>query len=505
VRLTAPGCRPLAVLVLWAVGLALVPGMPAPAAESKPNAKHPQPAGQAHDNRRHHGRTKAAGATSASRRAAAKPMAKPEGDTVADHGVAEFRRGCALAADRQDDFLAQIGVRDSELGGVLARDLPAGLGSQGDCLPYVAALEASGRVRAFGVLVPDPGGSRQLFLYARDEAGGPMRAENENLAAEADFNTYTAPLADVLGRSPALYAALPAEVLPPLTSITPMMSGVGEAANSAQYVVRIGYSAGLRGRPPRLLSVQLVEDRTGAVQGEALWVERHGLPGGFFAPDGRSFEHALWTAPVSFTRISRGVGAYQTSVLRKVKRRVGHQVRIVRARTTHAGTHVGVDYAAPLGTPVIAVADGRIVELGWHGGYGNLIVVEHAGGYTTRYAHLSAYASDLAVGDEVRRGREIGFVGSTGRSTGPHLHFEIRLDGVYLDPLDDRLAFGLWSMRSADYMAMLRQTLIAEALASDTEPTAQLLEPAESADAAANLRRLASAPLGGVLRAPDLP
>ncbi len=481
-------------LLVGLLGLA-----PAPTVLASP-PKQAHPSAHGHGNSPQHGKTPP--------RPAAKPMAKPESGAVVDEGIAEFRRGCALSTERQDEFLASVGVRDSELGAVLARDLPATLPAPGGCVPYVAALEGGGRVRAFGVLVPDPGGSRHLYLYARNEADGQLRGENESLAAELDFNTYTAPLGDVLGHSPALYAALPAEVLLPLTSITPMMSGVGGDGNAAPFVVRIGYSAGLRGRPPRLLSVQVVEDRTGIVQGEALWVERNGLPGGFFAPDGRSFEHALWTAPVSFTRISRGVGAYRTSVLQKVKRRVGHHVRIVHARTTHAGTHVGVDYAAPLGTPVVAVADGRVVELGWHGGYGNLIVVEHAGGYTTRYAHLSAYATDLAVGDEVRRGREIGFVGSTGHSTGPHLHFEIRLDGVYLDPLDDRLAFGLWSMRSTDYLSMLRQTLIAEALAADAEPAALVLPGAAGSDGGApTVDRFAASPRYGddVLRLPDAP
>ena len=485
--------------------LAVLAGMMPPLRAMAAQSGHAKQ--QAHGKAGHAAKSKSGGATPGSARAAAKPMAKPEGGAV-DNGIAEFRRGCALPTERQDEFLAAVGVRDSDLGAVLARDLPATLPAPGGCVPYVAALESAGRVRAFGVLVPDPGGSRHLYLYARNETDGQLHGENESLAAELDFNTYTVPLGDVLNHSPALYAALPAEVLLPLTSITPMMSGVGGDSNPAPFVVRIGYSAGLRGRPPRLLSVQVVEDRTGAVQGEALWVERSGLPGGFFAPDGRSFEHALWTAPVSFTRISRGVGTYQTSVLRKVKRRVGHHVRIVHARTTRAGTHVGVDYAAPLGTPVVAVADGRIVELGWHGGYGNLIVVEHAGGYTTRYAHLSAYASELAVGDEVRRGREIGFVGSTGHSTGPHLHFEIRLDGIYLDPLDDRLAFGLWSMRSTDYLSMLRQTLIAEALAADAEPSVQVLPDApEPADGALPMGRFAAFPLygNGILKAPDAP
>lgn len=96
------------------------------------------------------------------------------------------------------------------------------------------------------------------------------------------------------------------------------------------------------------------------------------------------------------------------------------------------GNHTGLDLAAPTGTPVVAAAAGTVVRAGDAGGYGQLIVLRHADGSETRYAHLSAIG--VEVGAQVARGQPIGAVGSTGRSTGPHLHFELRRNGQAVDP-----------------------------------------------------------------------
>jgi len=94
--------------------------------------------------------------------------------------------------------------------------------------------------------------------------------------------------------------------------------------------------------------------------------------------------------------------------------------------------HTGLDFRAPTGMAVLAAASGRVVKAGWHGGYGRMIEVDHGGGLTTRYGHLSAIG--VKIGATVRPGQNIGAVGSTGRSTGPHLHYETRIDGKATDP-----------------------------------------------------------------------
>jgi murein DD-endopeptidase MepM/ murein hydrolase activator NlpD len=95
--------------------------------------------------------------------------------------------------------------------------------------------------------------------------------------------------------------------------------------------------------------------------------------------------------------------------------------------------HTGIDFRAPTGSPVRATASGKVVEASWVGGYGNLVEIDHGNGLTTRYAHLSSIA--VSIGDSVARGATVGRVGSTGRSTGPHLHYETRVDGDPADPV----------------------------------------------------------------------
>lgn len=97
--------------------------------------------------------------------------------------------------------------------------------------------------------------------------------------------------------------------------------------------------------------------------------------------------------------------------------------------------HFGVDYAAPRGTAVEALGDGKVTEVGWKGGYGRFISIRHNPVYSTSYAHLSGYAKNLKAGIHVNQGEVIGFVGSSGLATGPHLDFRVYKNGMPVDPL----------------------------------------------------------------------
>jgi len=138
----------------------------------------------------------------------------------------------------------------------------------------------------------------------------------------------------------------------------------------------------------------------------------------YFDLDGRSLRKAFLRTPVEFSRISSRFSAGRM-----------HPV-LGRMRA-----HRGVDYAAPTGTPIRAAGDGKVVFRGWQGGYGNVVILEHGGRYTTLYGHMSRFASDVRVGGRVRQGQTIGFVGMTGLATGPHLHYEFRVGGAHRDPL----------------------------------------------------------------------
>jgi murein DD-endopeptidase MepM/ murein hydrolase activator NlpD len=104
--------------------------------------------------------------------------------------------------------------------------------------------------------------------------------------------------------------------------------------------------------------------------------------------------------------------------------------------------HTGVDWGSSTGTPVFAAGNGLIDKVGWEGGYGKYIRIRHANGYETAYGHMSAFARGMEAGMKVRQGQVIGYVGSTGLSTGAHLHFEILINGRFVDPMKVKLPRG---------------------------------------------------------------
>jgi murein DD-endopeptidase MepM/ murein hydrolase activator NlpD len=106
-------------------------------------------------------------------------------------------------------------------------------------------------------------------------------------------------------------------------------------------------------------------------------------------------------------------------------------------------THTGVDWAAPTGTPIMAGADGIVEQVGREGGYGNYIRIRHANGFASAYGHLSRYADGLRPGLNVKQGQIIGFVGSTGYSTGPHCHYEILVNNKFVNPMTIQVPRGL--------------------------------------------------------------
>ena len=132
--------------------------------------------------------------------------------------------------------------------------------------------------------------------------------------------------------------------------------------------------------------------------------------------------------------------------------------------------HTGVDLAARTGTPIYAAGDGVISYYKWQSGYGNKVEIEHVNGYETAYGHMSRYAEGLGVGSRVRQGQIVGYVGSTGQSTGPHLHFEIKINGNLVDPLSVKLPKD--NVLAAQYRDEFDQTIaqINDLMARDPEP-----------------------------------
>ncbi len=155
-------------------------------------------------------------------------------------------------------------------------------------------------------------------------------------------------------------------------------------------------------------------------QGEIFRAIRYVDPNGnasYYTPEGRNMRKAFLRAPVSFSRISSNFNPNRRHPV----------LNTLRA-------HKGIDYAAANGTPVMAAGDGKIIFRGRKGGYGNAVIVQHGGNITTLYAHLSKFNGTARYGNRVKQGQVIGYVGQSGLATGPHLHYEYRKNGVYLNP-----------------------------------------------------------------------
>ncbi|WP_295760734.1 M23 family metallopeptidase [Undibacterium sp.] len=150
---------------------------------------------------------------------------------------------------------------------------------------------------------------------------------------------------------------------------------------------------------------------------QSVWFDEAGGNGGYYSFDGKSLKKAFLKSPLEFTRVSSGFSMRVHPISGQWKR------------------HTGVDFAAVTGTPIRATSDGVIESVGPSGGYGNLVVVKHWSNYSTAYAHMSRFASGIRKGSKVSQGEVIGYVGTTGWSTGPHLHYEFRVGNEPRDPL----------------------------------------------------------------------
>ena len=155
----------------------------------------------------------------------------------------------------------------------------------------------------------------------------------------------------------------------------------------------------------------------------ALW-EKDGREH-YFLPDGRGIKQGLSTTPVRGARLSSGFGMRRHPVLRRTR------------------LHKGIDYAASRGTPIEATAAGKVIFAGRNGGYGNQVRIRHANGIVTSYSHMKGFASGVRSGTQVQQGQKIGYVGSTGLSTGPHLHYEVHVGGRAVNPKSQQLPTGV--------------------------------------------------------------
>ncbi len=213
------------------------------------------------------------------------------------------------------------------------------------------------------------------------------------------------------------------------------------------------YNAGEKTRDGAILAAEFTNQ--GKTYRAVRFTDASGVAS-YYTPEGLSMHKAFLRTPVAFSRISSGftLGRYHPIL---------HTMR----------AHKGVDYAAPMGTPIRAASNGKVAFKGVKGGYGNVIILQHAGKYSTLYGHMSAFARGLQQGGSVQQGQVIGYVGKSGLATGPHLHYEFRIDGVHKNPLTVALpkaepipakfkeAFAKDSQKLAAQMALLKNNKVA--------------------------------------------
>ena len=163
----------------------------------------------------------------------------------------------------------------------------------------------------------------------------------------------------------------------------------------------------------RILAAEVTHD--GHIR-QAFYVAHDSESGAYYDEQGQPVRKGFSRQPVSNYRISSGFGTRYHPILRSLR------------------MHEGVDYAAAAGTPIVAPADGVVKSAGWQGGYGKAVEIRHSGKLATLYGHMQGFAAGLKAGQVVKAGDVIGYVGSTGRSTGAHLHFEVKVNGQPVDP-----------------------------------------------------------------------
>lgn len=387
-----------------------------------------------------------------------------DSDANLDYRVTQ---GCLRRSLSEDSLPASVGIDNRQFAEFFKNQTKTFFDHmRGDCIPYAVAFGSRNRFDSLSIMNgPIQDSKTEVWTFTPSAVGGFLIQQDYLKNESKNLTEIRIPLRDVLYDPRKVSDQLPVELVWELNSIIkqiyPEENNSLENTNS---IVRLIVDFGDRERWAQVWAVEIIDPSTKEVYANAFWLERNDIPGGFFMGTGESLERSFWTNPLSYRRISRGVGMVRASPGKRSKSPASAAKSAPPAPASapkqRYRAHMGIDYSAPIGTPVFSVANGRVAHIGYSGAFGNLIVLEHPGNYHTYYAHLSNYNVELELGNEVRRGLEIGYVGSTGRSTGPHLHFELRKNGVYVDPYGSKTQLDLWSMRDNESGQLTKEILL---------------------------------------------
>jgi murein DD-endopeptidase MepM/ murein hydrolase activator NlpD len=332
------------------------------------------------------------------------------------HSINLFRTEIVRSSDTVETLLNRLGVSDDGAAAYL-RSEPhfrgQFLGHAGRSVT-VETNEKHGLARLTGRWAPEDNGQFKRLVVERNAAGAFVsRVETGMLTASARLGSGTI--------RTSLFAAMddariPDEVAMQIADV--FSSGIdfhrGLRRGDRFNVVYESLEAdGETLRSGRILSVEFVN--AGKVH-QAMWFQEPGRKGAYYTLDGKSLSSSYLASPMEFSRVSSGFSMRFHPILQQWR------------------AHLGVDYAAPTGTPVRSVGDGVVEFAGVQNGFGNVVMVRHSNSDVSLYAHL--HTMEVQPGQKVMQGQKIGGVGATGWATGPHLHFEFRVDGVHQDPIE---------------------------------------------------------------------
>ena len=380
--------------------------------------------------------------------------------------VVSIRHGCQAIFD--PNATGEL-ADDEPDAAVLGEGAATGPASPG-CQPYSYALNADGAVVTLSLaLPPQPSASADSVLIesvVTRPSAAPITSDRPTPTL-AELRQIRLLDLDTLALERSAEDRLPGLSAAQWNELQALVGQLRESSggDALDLAVQVGLRVDEQGLSQQLVSVSLWDAPRQRLLDRAVYLDREAAPGGWFsARDGRGLEREFWVTPLVYLRVSRGVTAGRAAVTSRAASRRAAQP--VPQRHGKGRVHMGVDYSAARGTPVHAVAAGRIIFCGPHGAYGNLVIIEHDGGFTSYYGHLDHFAPGMAVGRELARSEDLGYVGSTGRATGTHLHFEIRHDGNYLDVLSEPANSVLWSLRAGDWVDFMARVVFAEVAAS---------------------------------------
>jgi murein DD-endopeptidase MepM/ murein hydrolase activator NlpD len=332
--------------------------------------------------------------------------------TSADQFVAEER---VRPGDTLDALLDRLGVEDRAASSFIRTDTQArSLANLRPGRRIQATVTAEGKLLSASTLLNDNRDDIKRLVIQRSADGFIARQEPAKLERHIEMRSGEI-------RS-SLFAATDAAQVPDAIAmqIVEIFSSDIDFASDLrrgdrfQVIFETLWQGGEPIHSGRVLAVEFLND---GKTHQAIWFDQADAgQGGYFDADGKALKKEFLKSPLQFSRVTSGFAMRVHPISGMWKQ------------------HKGIDFAAPVGTPIRATGDGHIDFTGPHGGYGNMVVVKHSGSYSTAYAHMSHIASGLKRGARVAQGDVIGYVGTSGWSTGPHLHYEFRVNNDARDP-----------------------------------------------------------------------